>query len=637
MKNILLFLLFCALAIPAMSQSGLIKGKLTDKSTGEPIPFVNLFWCDGHTGAYSDFDGNFVLPDTGRCDTLIVQYVGYQSLRVYVAEGTTHLDLSLESTSITLDAVEIVTTEVSYAKSSISCSSAVYERDDVSYESAPSMAYSRDGEVGTSAGYSGGDGIAAGQLTAGEVNDFQKWSLWTDINETDLGSYNTAWGLFPENRFCLQLSNKEHYAVVDAWVTLKDQDDLVIWRARTDNTGKAELWSGMFDGQKDRRCRIEVDYQGKVYSIDKPDGFHNGINFLELPTECVDLPAVDIAFMIDATGSMGDEISYLQAELTDVIERVKDTLPGRKVRLAMVFYRDIGDSYVVIKKDFTSNTAEAISYLKEQSAGGGGDFPEAVDSALDVSVNDLSWSNEASARMLFMVLDAPPHSEAGVISNIHRTIPIAATKGIRIVPIACSGIDKSTEYLLRSFALATNGTYVFLTDHSGIGNAHIAPTTDDYKVELLNDALIRIITTFSTTSNCKQPDVVKNQDTAVAMMVIPDSAVIDPINPDSMSFDTLKNDSITSDSLFPDVPEIIWRYYPNPTSGELTIEVENLPEGTSGELFLADITGKLVRRYDISEQKIIQINIGEFPSGTYFLTLYHSGDKKLTAPVILVH
>jgi hypothetical protein len=47
--------------------------------------------------------------------------------------------------------------------------------------------------------------------------------------------------------------------------------------------------------------------------------------------------------------------------------------------------------------------------------------------------------------------------------------------------------------MLRFFAIATGGTYTFLTNHSGVGNEHIEATVGDYKVEQLNDLIIRLI------------------------------------------------------------------------------------------------------------------------------------------------
>ena len=86
---------------------------------------------------------------------------------------------------------------------------------------------------------------------------------------------------------------------------------------------------------------------------------------------------------------------------------------------------------------------------------------------------------------------------------LHDQILNAAAQGVRLVPVVCSGLGESGELLLRSIALATNGTSFFLTDDSGIGNTHLKPTTDSLKVEHLNDMLVRTIVEFSYMPDCK--------------------------------------------------------------------------------------------------------------------------------------
>ena len=78
-------------------------------------------------------------------------------------------------------------------------------------------------------------------------------------------------------------------------------------------------------------------------------------------------------------------------------------------------------------------------------------------------------------------------------SQITETVQLAAEKGVRIIPIASSGIDTETEFLLRSWAIMAGGTYLFLTDDSGIGNDHLEPTIGEYSVEKLNECMIRVI------------------------------------------------------------------------------------------------------------------------------------------------
>ena len=72
-------------------------------------------------------------------------------------------------------------------------------------------------------------------------------------------------------------------------------------------------------------------------------------------------------------------------------------------------------------------------------------------------------------------------------------IETASKKGIKIIPITASGIDKETEFLMRYMAIATNGTYVFITNDSGIGNDHLVASVGDYQVEYLNKLMERLI------------------------------------------------------------------------------------------------------------------------------------------------
>ena len=51
--------------------------------------------------------------------------------------------------------------------------------------------------------------------------------------------------------------------------------------------------------------------------------------------------------------------------------------------------------------------------------------------------------------------------------------------------------------MLRFFAITTGGTYVFITDDSGVGNSHIKASVGHYEVEQLNDLIIRLINYYT--------------------------------------------------------------------------------------------------------------------------------------------
>jgi hypothetical protein len=281
-----------------------------------------------------------------------------------------------------------------------------------------------------------------------------------------------------------------------------------------------------------------------------------------------------------------------------------------------VFYRDHGDEYVTRISPLSSHIETTIDFIKHQGANGGGDTPEAVDQALEVALNNLSWSKEAKARLLFLILDAPPHYNKPVLDSIHHLILKAAAQGIRIIPIAASGIDKSTEYLMRAMALATNGTYLFLTDDSGIGNLHIKPTTDKYEVELLNSLLIKVISKFTQVNTCEQAGkaFMSVKDTVNAKIVNASTYVSDSTSV------TLAN--ARKDAEIDEQSETYkWKYYPNPTSEAIHIEAE---KGTK-EIFITDVTGKIIIRKELQE-KPTSISMLDYPNGIYFIRL-NTGKK----------
>jgi hypothetical protein len=214
-----------------------------------------------------------------------------------------------------------------------------------------------------------------------------------------------------------------------------------------------------------------------------------------LDAEKENIQQLDLMLMVDTTGSMGDEITYLQKELENVINRVAQDNQALSIRISVNFYRDDTDEYVVRAFDFTSDIKTAISQLNKQSADGGGDYPEAVHKALENIVQGHQWRNDA-VKLCFFVLDAPPHTESeiqGINQKMTSHIMEMAKQGIRLIPVASSGVNTETEFLLRSWAFMTGGTYTFLTDHSGIGNSHLEPTIGEYEVEKLNDLMVRLI------------------------------------------------------------------------------------------------------------------------------------------------
>lgn len=198
-------------------------------------------------------------------------------------------------------------------------------------------------------------------------------------------------------------------------------------------------------------------------------------------------PQLDIMFVVDTTGSMGDELNYLQTELTQII----NAIPYDKslLNVGLTFYRDIGDEYVVRAHGFTNDILTAQQTLNNESYDGGGDYPEAMDQALHQAI-DANWAQD-SKRIVFLIADAPPHGDK--MRATWEAAEQARLKNIHIVPIAASGVGEDAEYLMRSMAAFTNSRYLFLTDDSGYGNPHAEPDVDCYVVTHLDSLMERVI------------------------------------------------------------------------------------------------------------------------------------------------
>lgn len=345
--------------------------------------------------------------------------------------------------------------------------------------------------------------VQAGQLTAGEWDDTAAWEGFLDLlNGQDGHRSKQAWGFGGVERMEVVVSANGR-AVSDAEVVLQDGNG-AIWQARTNADGIAYVYAGLYGNDQ----RNQGDYTVQVRSGQEAKSMQ-GLDISKQGAVKVDLGAdaagavpsdlVDLMFVVDTTGSMEDELNYLTAELKDVVHRVSAEHANRLgVRVSANFYRDVGDEYVVRPHPFTKNIDQAVDQFGQQNARGGGDYPEAVDQALRDAVHEHDWSEEARARLLFLVLDAPPHEDPRIIDEMHKLIEDASSKGIRIIPVASSGVDVYTEYLLRMMSAATGGTYLFLTDDSGIGGDHLEPAAGEYEVKLLNDLLVEVINRYIT-------------------------------------------------------------------------------------------------------------------------------------------
>lgn len=260
-------------------------------------------------------------------------------------------------------------------------------------------------------------------------------------------------------------------------------------------TGQVEpgtLTAGTWDDNRNLErfldYREELEQQGMTGMLGFTTEDHQAAQALGTPTAHTTL---DLSLVIDTTGSMGDELRYLQTEFLALSAAIQEKYPAAEQRWSLVVYRDDGDDYVARAFNFSADPELFRQQLDQQSPGGGGDFPEAPEAAFE-QMNQLAWrGDESTAKLAFWVADAPHHAERA--SALQSAIETAQQQGVHIYPVASSGVDELTELTMRSAAQLTGGRYLFLTDDSGVGGEHKEPSIPCYFVTQLDSAILRMV------------------------------------------------------------------------------------------------------------------------------------------------
>jgi hypothetical protein len=168
-----------------------------------------------------------------------------------------------------------------------------------------------------------------------------------------------------------------------------------------------------------------------------------------------DLRAFDVAFVVDATGSMGPALAWLRADVGRLMSGIG--LVCLEPRMGVTFYRDRGDEFVTRHTPLTSKVAVLRTALDTIAAKGGGDLPEAVLDGLHACANDNPWTTNAAARRaIVLVGDAPPHPQTQ--KDAEALVATAARAGTRLHVLRVAGPYAGDPAGLDALAMAAGAT-----------------------------------------------------------------------------------------------------------------------------------------------------------------------------------
>ncbi|MGI9601873.1 MAG: vWA domain-containing protein [Acidimicrobiales bacterium] len=329
---------------------------------------------------------------------------------------------------------------------------------------------------------------------------------WVDDN-ADFGDYLDFLATSPvEGVTTVDVSDRQVITVVDtdgapiagAMVELLAGDE-VVHRARSHADGRVFAFPPGDPGDEPSQRQpvgysVEVGYGDETVmaELDSAETDH----VITLDVERQPVTALDVLFLIDATGSMSDEINRLKTNMASVADQISAEQSQVDLRFAMVTYRDHGDEYLTRTTDFTSDVEGFQVELDAVVADGGGDNPEAVDEALHEAVEGVSWRSGEAISLVFLVADAPPHLDDPQNRFDYADAALRANEsGIKVFPIASSGLDGAGEYVFRQVAQLTGAPFVFLTygADGGPGTERPEFDVDDYSVLALDQLVVRLV------------------------------------------------------------------------------------------------------------------------------------------------
>jgi hypothetical protein len=348
------------------------------------------------------------------------------------------------------------------------------------------------------------------KVTAGMVDDNADFGEFRAYRERSLASGRLlVRDRDVSERQLLQVNDAAGRPVHDAEVAIQraGQAQPVAW-ARTDAAGRVWLHPRVFlpaDAGQESRLGVAVRKGNSIARTVWSRGQSAALQVQLQDVQTLQRPRLDLVFLVDATGSMGDEIAKLKSSMRAVAAQIAQLPTTPDVCYGLVTYRDRGDAYLTRSHDFTHDLGTFQSALAQAQAAGGGDTPEALNEALHETVHGLSWRRDA-VRLVVLVADAPPHldyctrpaSPQAVCPTYERDMQAALAKGIKLFAVGASGLDPSGEFIFRQMAQYTAGRFVFLTyqnakdPSSGPGSETVHDVTQ-YSVQTLDKLIVRLV------------------------------------------------------------------------------------------------------------------------------------------------
>ena len=278
-----------------------------------------------------------------------------------------------------------------------------------------------------------------------------------------LSKYKTVSHLSADvsERITLSVTDKEGLVIPNCEVVLSVGGD-VVEKGKTTSDGLFRTFPALYAGStQEITARLNAYNTSETLTLTRKGKRKIPVT-LDTWRRLPDAIPLDLLFILDTTGSMGEEIQRLKTSIDLINMNLAEHPAGPLIRYGMVLYKDRGDAYITREIPFTPELEDFREELNRIKADGGGDTPEDLESALKQGIDLMQWNPDA-IKLAFIITDAPPHLDYQHSFTYLDATRVAREKGIKIFSVGTGGLSLDGEYVLRQIAQLTSGAYIFLT------------------------------------------------------------------------------------------------------------------------------------------------------------------------------
>lgn len=344
----------------------------------------------------------------------------------------------------------------------------------------------------------GGGGYApsAPALRAGRHDDNAQYNRFLQFMQD-----NQSLAPYPvdvSERLVVRATDSGGKSLHDCTVEIKNLEGEIRSKTRTYADGTTQFFPSAMAQPSEREFTVRTDCAGKIRNgqLSREGKRETTLSFPAARKVPRRVP-VDVAVVLDTTGSMSAQINRLKNTLQAIHVQLTALPSNPDIRFALVAYRDRSDDFITQLTGFTDDVSFFQQVLNKLDADGGGDTPEDLQSGLKDAMKKLAW-RPGAVRVGFIVADAIPHTDYGQQYTYRSTMQESLERGIKWVSVGAGGLPRQGEVIFRQIAQYTMGEYVFVTgggggdtDGSRTEASHNVGT--NYKVENLDQAMVRIV------------------------------------------------------------------------------------------------------------------------------------------------